>query len=117
MKNRYSVYADDVMYEDIGAGYSFDDLTARLSDHITEKQLKDTKVWALTVKQFAQTSDGFGIDDSDRGWRCEYWGKLMRGACFVTRGPRVEDLFPFPSRPEGVRLKPVTLSEDSLRIL
>ena len=55
MKNRYSVYADDVMYEDIGTGYSFDDLTAKLSDHITEKQLKDTKVWALTVKQFAQT--------------------------------------------------------------
>ena len=93
MKNRYSVYADDVMYEDIGAGYSFDDLTARLSDHITEKQLKDTKVWALTVKQFAQTSDGFGIDDSDRGWRCEYWGKLMRGACFVYRVSRDEELY------------------------
>ncbi len=24
-----------------------------------------------------------GMDDGDNGWRCEYWGKLMRGACYI----------------------------------
>ncbi len=41
-------------------------------------QLKNTEHWARFVEQFRHDADG-----ADGGWRGEYWGKLMRGACFV----------------------------------
>lgn len=48
-------------------------------------QLLDTTTWARFVEQFRLQPDG-----EDRGWRGEYWGKMMRGASFVysyTRNP------------------------------
>lgn len=93
MKNRYSVYTGDVMREDLGSSYSFSDFPAELCEYINAKQLKDTRVWSLAVKQFSKTTKSFGIDDADRGWRCEYWGKLMRGACFTFRVTRDEELY------------------------
>ena len=54
--------------------------------YIEKIQLLDADLWKLFVNQFRQGS----VDDSDRGWRCEYWGKMMRGGCFTyqtTRDP------------------------------
>ena len=45
---------------------------------VQEKQLKDRTLWALVADQFAGA-----VDDADLGWRGEYWGKLMRGACMT----------------------------------
>ena len=45
---------------------------------ITKEQLMDTALWRLLANQFRSN-----VDDVDHGWRCEYWGKLMRGASFV----------------------------------
>ncbi len=36
---------------------------------------------------------GTDCDDPNRGWRCEYWGKLMRGACWVCSYLRDEKLY------------------------
>ncbi len=41
-------------------------------------QLKKDDLWTLFTDQFA----GFA-DTHDYGWRGEYWGKLMRGACMT----------------------------------
>lgn len=41
-------------------------------------QLLDRDTWAKFVKVFTEDSD-----DEDQGWRCEYWGKMMRGACLT----------------------------------
>ena len=46
---------------------------------IEQKQLLDAPLWALFVNQFRQGN----VDDIDEGWRGEYWGKMMRGACFT----------------------------------
>lgn len=43
-------------------------------------QLKDVELWQLVAEQFK----GFS-DSHDHGWRGEYWGKLMRGACMTYR--------------------------------
>ncbi|MCR5151093.1 MAG: glycoside hydrolase family 127 protein [Clostridiales bacterium] len=54
---------------------------------IMQKQLLDTELWQKCVNVFSS-----GIDDNDRGWRGEYWGKMMRGACLVysvTRSPEL----------------------------
>ena len=45
---------------------------------VEKKQLKDRGLWKLVSGQFAKTPD-----DADHGWRGEYWGKLMRGACMT----------------------------------
>ncbi len=45
---------------------------------IQENQLLDATLWARFAEQFTRPSD-----DHDLGWRCEYWGKLMRGGTLV----------------------------------
>ena len=55
---------------------------------ITEKQLKRRDLWHLAAEQFAGTPD-----DEDDGWRGEYWGKLMRGACIVYEYTQDEELY------------------------
>ena len=53
-----------------------------------EKQLLRRETWADFVRVFRDDSD-----DADRGWRCEYWGKMMRGACLCYRATGDEDLY------------------------
>ncbi len=45
---------------------------------ITDMQLRDADMWRLFVEQFRTNPDIV-----DAGWRGEFWGKMMRGACFV----------------------------------
>lgn len=69
-----------------GAAYS-----GIAEDHVlfTErKQLKDRALWHKFASVF-----GAGADDADRGWRSEYWGKMMRGACLVYRLTADEELY------------------------
>lgn len=43
-----------------------------------EHQLMSVEHWERFVRQFRTDADA-----KSRGWRGEYWGKMMRGACFV----------------------------------
>lgn len=45
---------------------------------ITDMQLRDNGKWKLFVDQFRNHTDS-----GNGGWRGEFWGKMMRGACFV----------------------------------
>ena len=49
-------------------------------DFITETQLLDRSLWEHFVEVYRTKKD-----DADRGWRGEYWGKMMRGACLCYR--------------------------------
>ena len=55
---------------------------------ITDMQLRDADMWRLFVEQFRNTPDV-----EDLGWRCEFWGKMMRGACFVYSYLKDEKLY------------------------
>ena len=55
---------------------------------ITENQLLDTGRWEEFVRQYKIKSDS-----SNRGWRCEYFGKMMRGACLVFGATHDERLY------------------------
>ena len=55
---------------------------------VEREQLKDEKLWKLAAGQFAGTPD-----DADHGWRGEYWGKLMRGACMTYQYTEDEALY------------------------
>lgn len=45
---------------------------------LEKEQLYDAPLWAKFVQQFRDQLDG-----TNEGWRGEYWGKMMRGACLV----------------------------------
>ena len=56
---------------------------------LTEKhQLLEKKTWDKFVFVFTEDSD-----DHDIGWRCEYWGKMMRGACLTYRYHGTDELY------------------------
>ena len=44
---------------------------------IQQSQLLRPELWRRFVQQFREDAD------SDAGWRGEFWGKMMRGACFT----------------------------------
>ncbi len=50
----------------------------RLCDLVGEYQIYDRVLWSRFVHQFK-----FPTDAADNGWRCEFWGKMMRGAASV----------------------------------
>ena len=55
--------------------------------YIEEFQLLRTDLWTRFVEQFKQEDA-----DYEGGWRGEYWGKMMRGACFTysyTQNPQL----------------------------
>ena len=71
------------VYGDARLHYSGE--AAAMTRLIEEIQLKNRDSWKLFARQFRSDPD-----DWDNGWRCEYWGKMMRGACMtylVTRDP------------------------------
>lgn len=57
-------------------------------DFICREQLMNVELWREFVHQFT-----FCPDDENRGWRCEYWGKMMRGAAFVYGYTRDKELY------------------------
>ena len=68
---------------------SFPGRYEELVSFIEEFQLLRSDLWKRFVQQFKEDSD------SDAGWRCEYWGKMMRGACFVysySRNPKLYEV-------------------------
>lgn len=54
---------------------------------IEEFQLLRTDLWCRFVQQFKEDADYEG------GWRGEYWGKMMRGACFVYQYSQNPELY------------------------
>ena len=47
---------------------------------IEDFQLLDDALWAKFVKVFTESPKP---DTADKGWRGEYWGKMMRGGCIT----------------------------------
>lgn len=53
-----------------------------------EHQLLKKSTWDKFIEVFTEDSD-----DHDIGWRCEYWGKMMRGACLTYRYHPTDELY------------------------
>ena len=77
---------DKVFFGNIDSKY--EGIFDKYIDFITRVQLKDEKLWSLISSQFLGTPD-----DEDDGWRCEYWGKIMRGACLIYEYSKDESLY------------------------
>jgi len=57
--------------------FQFEGALSNLFDFIEKNQLLRKDLWVRFVGQY-----GTGADN-DMGWKGEFWGKMMRGACFV----------------------------------
>lgn len=69
-------------------------LTGYIDDAIRfveAQQLLDPSLWKRFVDQFRDTVPK--ADDANNGWRGEYWGKMMRGACFTYAYTQNEKLY------------------------
>ena len=75
---------------------------------IIEKQLKDEKLWDKFVNVFLTKEDSEG-----NGWRGEYFGKMMRGACLAYKYLPDENLY---SVLEKTVKKLLTYQDESGRI-
>ena len=73
----YPRLATDKFFIDYENDFAFNGITHETMKFVEENQLLDSDAWALFVRQYANKGDKEG------GWRGEYWGKMMRGACFV----------------------------------
>lgn len=60
----------------------------KMIDFTIENQLLDAEKWTLFVEQFR-----LQLDSENRGWRGEYWGKMMRGASLTYRASKNEKLY------------------------
>ncbi len=78
------IYALDAKYE-IGG------VMKDVFDFVTDKQLMDPARWAKFVEQFQPGMDN--VHPVYSGWRCEYWGKMMRGAAWVYDCTKNEALY------------------------
>lgn len=67
----------DVLFADYKNLYKYNGFVDNAFSFVLDKQLMRVDLWARFAEQFRTDSD------YDAGWRCEYWGKMMRGACFV----------------------------------
>ena len=63
-------------------------IVKKLIDYEKQNQIYSKILWARFVDIFTYPSDV-----GDRGWRCEYWGKMMRGAASVLAYTHDEELY------------------------
>ena len=88
-KNRqYCTYIKkDVFLSCVPGSFRLDGIEDRMIRFIEEMQISDETLWKTFVSQFE------GKTDDDLGWRGEYWGKLMRGACFIYKYTQNERIY------------------------
>ena len=79
----------DRFYPLVNGSFRFSGMLADAIAFIKREQLMDAELWKLFVNQFRRGD----VDDENRGWRCEYWGKMMRGGCMVYACAPDEELF------------------------
>jgi DUF1680 family protein len=68
-------------------------MTHTINSFVEREQLLDKSLWDIFVKQFSSKADG-----ADGGWRGEYWGKMMRGACLTysyTKNPKLYSMLKY----------------------
>ena len=66
----------------------FNGLADNAASFIQKEQLYNTALWAKFVDVFRSKPDSV-----DRGWKCEYWGKMMRGGVLVYEYTHDEHLY------------------------
>ena len=81
-------YDTDAQLVDVTFGRKYNGIMDRQARFVEENQLMNEEDWRLFIHQFKSASD-----DCDNGWRGEYFGKMMRGACMTYQYTKSEKLY------------------------
>lgn len=78
----------DKFFVDYENEIKYSDFTDKAIKFIEDMQLLREDLWKRFVDQFRE-------EDADYNacWRCEYWGKMMRGACFTYSYTKSDELY------------------------
>ena len=77
----------DQLFVDYNNSYLYRGFMDKTIRSIESAQLLRADLWKRFVQQFREDAD------YDGGWRGEYWGKMMRGACFTYSYTKNEELY------------------------
>ena len=83
----YSKLDTDTFFIDYNNTFKYRGKIDEAIKFIEDFQLLDRTLWKRFVQQFREDAD------MDAGWRGEYWGKMMRGACLVYAYTKNEALY------------------------
>lgn len=78
----------DIFFERVDYGFFYDGLIKKAVDFVISHQLKNQLLWDSFVEQFV-----FQDDSLNERWRGEYFGKMMRGACFIYKVSKDKKLY------------------------
>ena len=89
-KNEFTVesFDNDIFLYNPISDAKFGGIFEKMLKFTEGNQIKDIDLWKKFVNQFK-----FNSDDHDQGWRCEYWGKMMRGAASICAYSQDEELY------------------------
>lgn len=77
----------DVMFADRENLWKYEGHINEVFGFVNDRQICRPELWERFMLQFRTRPD------SDGGWRGEFWGKMMRGACFVYRATKNKELY------------------------
>lgn len=89
----YPRLGTDRFFADYENMYKYDSFVDTAFDFIQDFQLLRPDLWRRFVQQFREHSDR-----EKATWKGEYWGKMMRGACFVYSYTQNKELYSILSR-------------------
>ena len=78
----------DTFFERVDYGAVYSGLINKVISFVNEHQLTNKTLWDCFVEQFIFQDDG-----KEERWRGEYFGKMMRGACFSYKVTKDEKLY------------------------
>ncbi len=78
----------DALLIDFDQRAEFEGCIEKAFQFVHDEQLMNRTLWKRFVQQFRD-----GLDSEKGAWRGEYWGKMMRGACFVYAYTRDDALY------------------------
>lgn len=78
----------DAMFEMAPFSFDYSGEYDRAAKFVEAHQSKNTKLWKTFVEQFR-----FPTDADDGGWSGEFFGKMMRGACWIYKYTGDEELY------------------------
>ncbi len=78
----------DKFFADYENEYKYRGILDKTADFIQDFQLLRPELWKRFVNQFREHDA-----DYEAGWRGEYWGKMMRGACFTYSYTKCPELY------------------------
>ena len=80
---------NDALLTCVPGSFNLNGFEDKMINLIMKEQLLKPELWELFANQFKIGN----VDDANYGWKGEFWGKMMRGACITYKYCRSPELY------------------------